>query len=174
MAKAAAKKPAKKNGRPSSFSQSVADLICKRIAEGDSLRVICKGKGTPALSTVFKWLSDFPSFSEQYARAKEEQAEKFADEIVEIADETPDIEPVYDRNGELVEMKLSSSYVAWQKNRIDARKWVAAKLKPKKYGDKIQTEVSGPDGGAIEVAASTTEVAQRAAFLLAKAAKAKK
>lgn len=173
MAKSA-KKPAKKSGRSSTFSQAMADKICQRIAEGESLRAICKGKDTPAISTVCKWLADIKTFSEQYARAKEEQAEKFADEIVQIADETPDTEPVYDRNGELVELKLSASYVAWQKNRIDARKWVASKLKPKKYGDRVQTEVSGPDGGPIETTELTPrEVAQRAAFLLAKGAKAK-
>lgn len=172
MAKAA-KAPAK-TGRPSSFSQKVADEICRRIAEGESLRAICSRKGLPSLSTVFKWLTDFPSFSQQYARAREEQAETLAGEIVAIADETPEVEPVLDKDGNVIEMRLHPAYVSWQKNRVDARKWVAAKLKPKVYGDKVQTEVSGPEGGPIETVELTPrEVAQRAAFLLAKGAKAK-
>lgn len=173
MAKSA-KKPAKKSGRSSTFSPAMADKICQRIAQGESLRAICKGKDTPAISTVFKWLADIKSFSDQYARAREEQAETLAGEIVAIADATPELEPVLDKDGNVVEMRLHPAYVAWQKNRVDARKWVASKLKPKVYGDKVQTEHSGPDGGPIETVELTPrEVAQRAAFLLAKGAKAK-
>lgn len=64
----------------------------------------------------------------------------------------------------------------WQvvKLRIWARQWRAAKLAPRKYGDKITTELTGKDGGAIETIDLTPrEIAQRAAFLLAKGAKAK-
>jgi hypothetical protein len=85
-----------------------------------------------------------PEFAEQYARARELQAERFADDIIEIADDKS--EDVY---GEL-EMPNSVA-VARAKLRIDSRKWIASKLLPKKYGDKLQTEVSGPDGGPIAV-----------------------
>ena len=90
------------------------------------------------MATVFQWLAAKPDFAELYARAREEQAEVHADAIVAIADETPDVEEVRDRDGNVVDVKLHSAYVQWQKNRIDARKWVASKLKPKKYGDRVQ------------------------------------
>jgi hypothetical protein len=73
---------------------------------------------------------------EQYVRAREEQAESMADEIVAIADETPETAPVFDKDGNQLAIKLDSSYIQWQKNRIDARKWTASKLKPKKYGER--------------------------------------
>lgn len=90
----------------------------------------------PGQATVYEWLLAKPDFAEQYARARDEQADTLADEIVAIADETPELDPIYSKDGELIEIKLHSAYIQWQKNRVDARKWVASKLKPKKYGDR--------------------------------------
>lgn len=102
----------------------------------------------PARSTVFRWLSLEAGFSDLYARAKEEAAELFAEEIVEIADERDGKAIMAD--GAEVAVVFDSTAVARNRLRVDARKWVAAKLKPRKYGDKIQQEVSGPNGGALE------------------------
>ena len=66
-------------GRPSTFTQKIADEICERIADGESLRSICGDDGFPTKSTVFKWLNDFPGFSDQYARAREAQADSLFD-----------------------------------------------------------------------------------------------
>lgn len=88
----------------------------------------------PHVVTVYRWLAKHEEFRNMYTHAREDQAETHADEIVKIADEAPP----NDMNG-----KTDSGYVAWQRNRIDARKWVAAKLKPKKYGDKQTVEHEG-------------------------------
>lgn len=127
----------KPTGRPSSFDQDIADTICIRLGQGESLRTICKDEGMPAQSTVYVWLQRFPEFTEQYARAREEQAETHADEIVSIADETPAIKEVRDKDGNVIDITLDSAYIAWQKQRIEARKWNAAKQRPKKYGDRV-------------------------------------
>ena len=125
----------KTTGRPTKFNQQTADLICMMLSEGMSLRQILKADKTgvlPAQSTVYDWLLRYPDFAEQYARAREEQADTNADEILEIADERP---PEFkDDKGRVY---LDQTYIQWQKNRIDARKWTAMKLKPKKYGDKL-------------------------------------
>jgi hypothetical protein len=117
------------------FDQKVADIICIGLSEGMSLRQILRADTTgvlPAQSTIYDWLLRHPLFAEQYARAREEQADTNADEILEIADEMP---PEYtDEKGRTY---LDQTFIAWQKNRIDARKWTAMKLKPKKYGDKL-------------------------------------
>lgn len=128
----------KKMGRPSIYTPALAAEICSRLAEGESLRSICRDESMPSLAPIFLWLAQKPDFAEQYARAREEQADVHADAIVAIADETPEVEEVVDRHGNVVDMKLHSAYVQWQKNRIDARKWVASKLKPKKYGERVQ------------------------------------
>ena len=140
----------KKIGAPSTFNQHTADIICIMLAEGMSLRQILREDKTgtmPAQSTVYEWLIRYPSFAEQYARAREEQADTNADEIIAIADEQPEIIAVVDKKtGALIEHKLDGAFLQWQKNRIEARKWTAMKLKPKKYGDRMAVE--GVEGGA--------------------------
>ncbi len=120
-------------GRPSTYTQEMADTICERLAVGESLRAICREDDMPGLSTVFKWLTKQPEFVEQYTRAREEQAEALADEIVSIADE---VEVTAKQDGEDVRLALDATAVARNRLRVEARKWVASKLKPKKYGDR--------------------------------------
>jgi len=87
---------------------------------------------------VYAWLLRHPEFTEKYTRAREEQAETYADMIVDIADESPEINVIRDKEGNVIETKIDSGYVAYQKQRIESRKWTAMKLKPKKYGDRMQ------------------------------------
>ena len=115
-------------GRPSKFSQELANGICERLANGDSLRKICAGNDMPDSRTVHRWIADNQGFCQQYAHAREGQAEFYADEIIEISD------------------TATSEDVAVARLRVDARKWYAAKLAPKKYGDKITTEHTGAVG----------------------------
>jgi hypothetical protein len=124
-------------------SQALIDTICERIAQGESLRSICKtdDKAMPGLSTVFTWLAEDAKFQEQYARARETQADVFADELVAIADEDPALIEKDGQGG--ITVLLDSSAIQRQRLRIDTRKWVASKLKPKKYGDKLDVEHAG-------------------------------
>lgn len=124
-------------GRPTDYTEELADHICERLCDGESLRAICSGEGMPNRATVFRWLAAHETFRDQYARAREEQAETMADEIVGISDET---EVTTKHEGEEIRLSLDATAVARNRLRVDARKWVAAKLKPKKYGDKLQTE----------------------------------
>ena len=134
-------------GAPTTYNAHLATVICIRIAEGESLRQILRDEGMPAQSTVYEWLLRHPEFAENYTRAREEQADTLADEIISIADEQPEIIAVVDKKtGALIEHKLDGAFLQWQKNRIEARKWTAMKLKPKKYGDRVAVE--GVEGGA--------------------------
>ena len=95
----------------------MAAKICGLIIEGKSLHKISKIKGMPTTTTIMKWLGDNPAFAAQYTRAKEEQADTIFDQMLDIADDkTLD---AHDR-----------------RVRVDTRKWVLGKMKPKKYGDK--------------------------------------
>ena len=115
---------ARPTGRPPAYTQAIADEILERIALGQSLVSICKRDHMPGMSTVFRWLSDdIDSFRERYTDAREAQAETMADELVDISDSEPD-----DTN------------VNRHKLRIETRKWVAAKLLPKKYGERMTIE----------------------------------
>ncbi len=125
----------KKRGRPSLYTEALTARICRRLAEGESLRAICADKAMPAISTVMGWLFDgnHDGFSEQYARAREAQAEVRADEIVDIADDASG-DFTADKDGKLV---ANSEHIQRSRLRVDARKWIAAKLLPKRYGDKL-------------------------------------
>lgn len=141
-----------KTGRPTIFSDELAASILERLADGESLRSICADDEMPARSTVFKWLSENDTFSDQYTRAREEQADAIFDEILDIAD---------DGTNDWMERRNSDGEnIGWQENgealrrsalRVDARKWVAGKLRPKKYGDRQQVALSNPDGGPVQV-----------------------
>lgn len=121
-------------GRPSSFDEKIADAICERLAEGQSLRSICKSDDMPSVSTVCRWLADPERsiFREQYAQAREAQADALADEILDIADDGLNDTYVDGEGNE----KIDHDVIARSKLRVDARKWIAAKLKPRKYGEK--------------------------------------
>jgi hypothetical protein len=144
-------KPKSNAGRPTMYSIEFAASICEKLSSGKPLRQICMEEGMPSQASVYLWLLKHPEFSEMYTRAREEQADTLADEIVAIADEQPEVIPVYDkRTGELVDHKLDNAFIQWQKNRMDARKWTAMKLKPRKYGDRVALEGT-QDGAPIKV-----------------------
>jgi hypothetical protein len=112
---------------PVRYSEAVCDLICTQIAQGISLNKICKQPDMPSIVAVYKWLDAYPEFVKKYARAKDDSADTIADQILDISDDD-----ALDPNDKRV--------------RIDARKWIASKLKPKKYGDKLEL---GSDGSPI-------------------------
>lgn len=135
-----------RDGRPVEYTEAIADEVCLRLTEGEPLVRICKSSHLPDVSTIYRWLIRFPLFCEMYTRAREEQADTNADEIIAIADEDPKFTEYKDKDGNVVDIKIDSAYVAYQKQRIESRKWTAAKLKPRKYGERIAME--GVDGGA--------------------------
>jgi hypothetical protein len=107
------------------FDQTLADRVCELIADGYSLRKIEATPGMPTRRDVLRWLRESEAFQTQYAHSRDEQADAFAEEIIEISDD-------------------EATSPESRRVRIDARKWTAGKLRPKKYGDK--TLLTGPDG----------------------------
>lgn len=124
-----------KGGRPKDSAPAKDKLdaigieaVCTRIAECEPLHAIADFAGV-SKGTLIVWLAKFP---DHYARAKEMQADKFAEDILAIADESAgDITPT--ENGETVNHEA----IARSRLRVDARKWLASKFAPKKYGDKL-------------------------------------
>lgn len=128
------------------YNDEVASTICERIAEGESLRCICDDETMPALRTVFDWLADdrFAAFRTKYARAREVQADTLFDEMIDIADDG--------RNDWMEKRSADGANIGWLENgealrrsdlRIKTRQWMASKLRPKKYGDKLELEHGG-------------------------------
>ncbi len=129
-------------GRPSTFTPEVAKEICRRLALGESLIQICRDDGMPDRGTIYNWLHAHSDFFNEYARARDIQADVLAEETVTIADESTD--------------------PAKARLQVDARKWFASKVAPKKYGDRISQELSGPDGGPISTSLEVAFVEPRA------------
>lgn len=125
-------------GRPSKYSDKLAARICERLAEGRSLREICGSDDMPPESTVRQWVvDDREGFSAQYARAREAQADLMAEEILDIADNASN--DWMERNGDDNEgWQVNGEHIQRSRLRVDSRKWLMSKLKPKKYGDKVQ------------------------------------
>lgn len=109
------------------YSPELVNRIIHRVRQGRSVGKICLELAIGE-STFYNWLKDPEKndFQEQYATAKEDSADFHADEMIDIADTEPD--------------------VARARVRIDTRKWIASKLKAKKYGDSTQVKHADADG----------------------------
>lgn len=133
-----------KGGRPSIFTQEIANEICARISAGESLRRICLDEHMPEARTVHYWLLDKErdAFFQQYSRARTVQAENMFDEILDIADDgTNDFMTITKgRDSYNVEDREVTNR---SKLRVESRKWYLSKVLPKKFGEKIDVTSDG-------------------------------
>ena len=140
----------RKRGRKSEYSVETAQTICTEIAGGRSVREICRDPKMPCLRSVFTWLAQHEEFREMYRAAREAQADYIFDEILEIADDgRNDWRERQQEDGGTV-MVLNKEHVNRSRLRIDARKWVLARMNAKKYGERVSTELTGANGGPIK------------------------
>jgi hypothetical protein len=129
-------------GRPSDYTDAIADQICDALMDGQSMRAICAAEDMPNRSTVLRWLASNDDFAAKCARARELQADTIFDDIQDVAD-----------TGNAEDVQRA-------KLRVSTMQWRAAKLAPKKYGDKIVQEHTGANGAALP-AIQVQFVAQR-------------
>jgi len=141
----------RKRGRPSRYTEALAAEICRRLASGESLRSICRDEAFPHESTVRGWVvDDHEGFSTHYTRARDIGLDVMADEILEISDDgSNDWMERLDKDGEAAGWQLNGEHVQRSRLRVDTRKWVLSKLAPKRYGDRLDMQHSGKDGGPI-------------------------
>ena len=145
------RRPCGMTGRPSTYSQEIADEVCRRLAGGESLRAICRDEGIPDESTVRLWaLDDREGFATQYARAREVQFLAIADELLEIADDGRNDWMQRRGNDERRGWELNGEHIQRSRVRIDTRKWMLSKMLPKVYGDKTEVAVTGANGGPLQ------------------------
>lgn len=147
--------------RPSTYSQQLADAICDLLVDGKSLRTICSTAKMPSRSTVIRWLAENEAFRNQYARARELQADTLAEEILDIADKAVLGERLKkDGKGKVLE-RQTGDMVERSKLMIDARKWYAGKLQPKKYGERVALDHGVQDNLADQLRAARERAAGR-------------
>lgn len=148
--------------------RSIMNSLCTLLETGMSLTKACSiVPASPTSSQILDWIVAEPALAEQYALAREAGYKIIADEILAIADEnyTTVEEDVLDESGSPVmnaeghrlqrsiKVPLSNEGIARNRLRIDSRKWMLSKMLPKVYGDKLQTEHTGPNGGPVQLTA---------------------
>lgn len=138
-------KPAPKpKGRPSLYTEALADKICKRLADGESLLRISKDAGFPSEATIRAWnLDDLHGFSAKYARSRAIGYEKLSDEILHIAD-TPQIGTKTVSKATGLEI-TEGDMIEHRRLQVDSRKWMLSKMLPKVYGDRQHIDMEVKD-----------------------------
>ena len=126
--------------RPSSYSDELAQLICDRLMDGESLRQICADEGMPNRRTVIRWMESDDAFATKCARARDEQADLMDDRILEVTNRT--------ESGDLAPDAARGV--------LSGLQWRAAKLKPKKYGDSQTLRHADADGNRIQAVVNVT------------------
>jgi hypothetical protein len=124
------------------YTPDLAAEFCAAIADGGSLRAVCKLKGMPSKATVFRWLRDNADFAKLYEQATDDRADAHVDEIIDLADKC----------------KADKDAIQKAKLQIYARIEAVQKMKPRKYGAKVTQELTGPGGGPVEFATITRRI----------------
>lgn len=128
----------RKQGRPSDYNEEVASKIIFELSTTrKGLVAICQADGMPSPPTVYRWIHSNESFRNDYARAKEAQAELLGEEILAISDDS-DKDTIQTLNGEIENREWTSR----SKLRVEARKWLMSKLHPKRFGDKLDIDAN--------------------------------
>lgn len=127
---------AKKLGRPSEYTQELADTICEQLSLGMSLRKVCLPEEMPEVKTIFNWFRKYPDFLQQYEHATAERTEYQQEQLIDMGDEAI-------AHAQAVDFKASNAVVSAYKLKADNLKWSMSKMKPKKYGDKLDLTSGG-------------------------------
>jgi hypothetical protein len=132
------------------FSQEIFDRICALIADGSSLRAACEKEGMPHRTSFNVWRKSEPELQAQYDAACLDREEIYFEQIIDIADECRvGVKKTTKANGDIETVEIDM--VERAKVQIDARKWSLARMNRKKYGDHITEELTGPNGGPLQV-----------------------
>lgn len=132
-------------GRPTIFTGELCDRFFSRLAMGESVRTICKDEDMPSMATIFRWLREKEDFRKQYEVAKQESADALAEELLDIADNGVNdwMEVNHDKDSDNAGWRVNGEAIQRSRLRVDVRKWLMSKQKPKKYGEMIDITSGG-------------------------------
>lgn len=133
------------------YSEEIAEAILDGLIEGRTLTQICSGPSMPTRRTVINWTQNDPAFAKRYDQARELMADTLVDQILDIADGRDDEDEATRSKRFLDEFDTTDLqkgtgrpiFIAERQMRIEARKYIAGKMKPRKYGAATQVEVVG-------------------------------
>jgi hypothetical protein len=140
---------------PSKKTPELIEQVLTRLAHGETLAALGRELDFhPNNWSV--WVREDEALAIAYQRARDVGADVIAEDVLRIIDEEPERVVEIDKDGNRATSRIDSAAVSWAKNRAEMRLKLLAKWNPKKYGDKQQTEISGPDGGAVKTEATLT------------------
>lgn len=156
-----------KGGAVTIFTPALFTTICDHISHGESLREVCRRPEMPHKSTVLRWLREKPELRDQYVCARDDLMEYWASDILEIADDgSLDTIPGLNKYGDEVQVPNHAN-VQRDRLRIDSRKWLLSRLKPKVYGDHLEVDVSGEVSHVVDITSlSAREKMRRLALFM--------
>lgn len=131
---------------PSKYTPELFAKICERLSVGEPLAQICRDDGMPSSNTFRDWCAADEALSIAYARARDEGFDAIAMDALHIADDNSQ-DTRYGKDGQ--EMP-DSEWISRSKLRVETRLKLLAKWDPKRYGDRVTQELTGPNGGAIQ------------------------
>ncbi|AAR97692.1 terminase small subunit [Bordetella phage BPP-1] len=149
----------------STYTEAIATEICDRIADGEPLRQICRDEHMPAWRTVYHWIEARPEFAERMERARRAGFDAIAEEALEIAN-TPQTGEETEESDDGYKVKRGDM-LGHRKLQVETRLKLLAKWHPTKYGDKTSMELTGANGGPVQI--NDTERAARIAAIVAAA-----
>lgn len=137
---------------PEKRAEAITHILARIATSRDSIATIVgEREDLPSERLFFQWKREDEKLRQDYAHAKEEQADLIFDEILDIADDSRnDWMTRTGPNGEAQEV-INQENIQRSRLRIDSRKWVAGKLRPKQYGELVRQEITGKDGGAVQI-----------------------
>lgn len=147
----------------SKFTEELGAQICARLAVGEPLRSICRDEGMPHWTTVYDWIEADKEFALRIARARQLGFDAIAEEALEIAN-TPVVGEETEDDGDKVKVKRGDM-LGHRKLQVETRLKLLAKWSPAKYGERTAMELTGANGGPVQI--SETERAAKVASLLA-------
>lgn len=124
----------------SGYTEAIGLEICEQVTAGKVLATICADEGMPSSRTVLRWLRDHPEFAVIYDRARQSRADAWAEEIIQISDDTSQDYTDKERSDGSTARVLDAEHVQRSRLRIDARKWLMGKAAPKRYGDHMTVD----------------------------------
>lgn len=136
--------PKRPRGRPGEYSEFIANEILERIADGETLTEICDSEPEtyPTRQTFRRWCRNDEKLWSAYVRAREQQAESWSDQIVEIADDSSKDTKTIETQGGSYET-VDKEWVERSKIRIESRKWLMARIHSKRWGEKVEQTLHG-------------------------------
>jgi hypothetical protein len=153
-------------GRPTKRTPEVIQRIIDGLSKGTPLTVLCEADEMPGTRTVYEWMANDAELSAHIARAREAGFDQIALDALNIADNSEQDTILTDKGGEIP----NSEWISRSRLRVDTRLKLLAKWDPKRYGDRIAQEITGADGGPVQMESSRTEAEKlEFAVMLAKA-----